>query len=318
MRAGCFAEKRVIDLLNRRFVPYFFNRGGPGKGHDKAAQKFTTGKTKNPYAYFAAFTPSGKYLGETEIYSHKDDVFDWLKKLLADHPEYAQATEYEKQLLEAGKEKEISRESPLLASLAQLYEELGEYKDAKRAYKRIAAADPDSEESAQAQLSLLRIARYRKRWKEHQKLEDALRTADKNKACATDLAMARGNRLLARKSYQKARDLLQPLTKAATGSSRLAEIHFYAGVACWFLKDRDWAKFHWCWIVENLPEDRFYMRAYVAAAAEIMPYPNPELGNYRARGMIGTEHIVQEVWRSKRIYKRLKPLFDKGEFDPRR
>lgn len=313
MRAGCFAEKRVIDLLNRRFVPYFFNRGGPGKGHDKAAQEFTTGKTKNPYAYLAAFTPSGEYLGEAEIYADKDDVFAWLKKLLADHPEYALATDYEKQLVEAQEKKELSRESPLLMSLARLQEELGEYQDARRAYKRIAAGDPGSEESAQAHLGLLRIARYRKRWQEHETLEDALRTADKEKAWAADVAMERGHRLLARKEYQQARELLEPLARAATASSRLAEIHFHAGVACWFLEDRDWAKFHWCWIVENVPEDRFYMRAYVAAAAEIMPYPNPELGNYRARGMIGTEHIVQEVRRSKEIYKRLLPLFEKGE-----
>ena len=80
------------------------------------------------------------------------------------------------------------------------------------------------------------------------------------------------------------------------------------------MKDRDWAKFHWCWIVKQLPEDRFYMRAYVAAAAEIMPYPNPELGNYRARGMIGTQHIVQEVRRSMRIYKKLKLRFERGQF----
>ncbi len=311
MRAGCFAEKRIIDLLNRRFVPYFFNRGGPGKGHDEAARKFTVGKTKNPYAYFAAFTPAGKCLGETGIYADKDDVFMWLRKLLEDHPDYAKPTESEKDLLEIGKE--ISRHSPLLASVAQLWEELGDYKKAKGAYKRIVGADPKSEDSAHAQLALLRIARYRKRWKEHGKLEGALREADAT-AYAVDLSCERGFRLIARKQYQEARDLLQPLAKTATSSPRLAEIHFYAGVACWFCDERDWAKFHWCWIVENLPEDRLYMRAYVAAAAEIMPYPNPELGNYKARGMIGTQHIVQEVRRSKKVYKRLQPQFDKGEF----
>ena len=26
MRAGCFAEKRVIDLINSRFVPFFFKQ----------------------------------------------------------------------------------------------------------------------------------------------------------------------------------------------------------------------------------------------------------------------------------------------------
>ena len=313
MRAGCFAEKRVIDLLNRRFVPYFFNRGGPGKGHDKAAHKFATGKTKNPYAYFAVFTPEGKYLSESDIYANKDDVFKWLKKQLADHPEYAAPTEYEKQILSEAKD--ATKNSPMRASAATLLEELGEYKKAKAYYRGMATAKGDSEAACEARLALLRIARYQKRWKEHTKQEERLRKLDTGGEHAVDLTMERAHRLLAKKKYQKARDLLQPLsrTTAATSSPRLAEIHFHAGVACWFLKDRDWAKFHWCWIVKQLPEDRFYMRAYVAAAAEIMPYPNPELGNYKARGMIGTQHIVQEVRRSMRIYKKLKLRFERGE-----
>jgi len=98
MRAGCFAENRVIELLNRRFVPYFFNRGGPGKGHDDAAQKFTVGKTRNKFAYFAAFKPDGTYSDEAHIYADKDTVFDWLRGLLADHSEYAKATDEEEAL----------------------------------------------------------------------------------------------------------------------------------------------------------------------------------------------------------------------------
>ena len=47
----------MIDLINRRFVAYYFNRSGNGLGGNAAASRFTSGKTKNPYAYLAAFTP---------------------------------------------------------------------------------------------------------------------------------------------------------------------------------------------------------------------------------------------------------------------
>jgi hypothetical protein len=41
-----------------------FNRSGNGEGGNAEASRFTTGKTKNPYAYLAAFTADGEYLGE--------------------------------------------------------------------------------------------------------------------------------------------------------------------------------------------------------------------------------------------------------------
>lgn len=312
MRAGCFAERRVVDLLNRRFVPYFFNRGGPGKGHDEAARKFTVGKTRNPYAYFAAFTPDGKYLGETGIYADKDAVFEWLLQQLQEHPEYAKPAEGEKQILEAADG--AAPDSPLMITVARLHEELGQYDEAKKAWRGLAVSRDDADQSAEARLALMRIARYQRRWKEHEAQEERLRKTDTAGKYAIDLAVEQGHRLLFRKKYPAARDLLQPLTRKATGSPRLAEAHFHAGVACWFAGDRDWARFHWCWIVENLPDDRLYMRAYVAAAAEIMPYPNPELGNFKANGMIGTQHIVNEVERSKKIYRSLLPSYEKGEY----
>ena len=296
MRAGCFAENRVIELINRRFVPYFFNRGGPGKGHDDAARKFTVGKTKNPYAYFAAFTPAGDYLGETAIYADKDAVFAWLRQLLADHPKFAKAAPKEAKLLATkGKGRALER--------ARLQEALGEYAAAIESYGEV----EDAEERARA---LLRIARHQKDWKRHATLEASARKLDGSAELPFDLAMERGYRLLAEKKYAAARDLLLPMARKANLSPRLAELHFYTGVAYWFLKDRDHAKFHWCWILDHLEDDRFYMRARVAAAAEIMPYPNPELGNYRARGMIGTGHIVREVAKSMRLYRKLLPEYE--------
>ena len=112
----------------------------------------------------------------------------------------------------------------------------------------------------------------------------------------------------------EAQGLLRTALKRTEIGPRTAEMHFYCGVACWFLDQRDWAKFHWCWVQEHLPEDRMYMRCRIASAAENMPYANPELGGHKSRGMIGTHHIVREVERSMEIYENLKPKWKAGDF----
>ena len=70
MRAGCFAEPRVIRLLNRRFVSFYYNPGGPGLGKDPAAAAFTRGKTKNTYAFYAAFDASGQTIHGSKTILH--------------------------------------------------------------------------------------------------------------------------------------------------------------------------------------------------------------------------------------------------------
>jgi len=307
MRAGCFAEDRVIDLINRRFVPFFFNRGGPGLGKDAAALAFVAGQTENQAAYLAAFRPTGELLGETELYADKDAVAAFLSDLLARYPEYAGPTPDEARLLA-----EQDAPEDHLAS-ARLREELADYSAAAAAYAELseAAAPPIR---AAALLGLLRIERYRKDWPRHERHEARLRQLDDD-ALSIHADVERGYRLLAQERYAEARQLLQPLARRATASPRLAEAHFSAGVACWFDGDRDWAKLHWVWIVENLPEDRLAPRARIAAAAEGMPYANPELGGYRGPvGNIGTEHIVRAVDAATGVYRELLPHFEAEDY----
>src|SRR5690349_21466831 len=99
MRAGCFAETRVIELLNRRFVSFYFNTGSPGLGKDPAAAAFVKGKTKNPVAYYAAFYAAGEPLGVTDIYANKDHTFDFLVALLRENPEFDRYTKEEEAVL---------------------------------------------------------------------------------------------------------------------------------------------------------------------------------------------------------------------------
>lgn len=287
--------------MDRRFVSFYFNRSGMGEGGDDAATKFVNGQTDNPYAYFAAFKPTGEIVGETKIYADKNEVMAWLVDLLKKYPEYAGQTKSEAVLVKRGG-----------LPAARFAEDLAAYDAAKARYRKLLKSD-DLDVAMDAMLGMLRILRYTGDWGAHDRIEKLLRaTADSGGKdhLLIEADVERGYRLLSKKEYQRARNLLQPLTARAAMSPRLAEAHFSAGRACWFLGDLDWAKFHWGWIVENMPEDRLYMRARIAAAAEGMPYPNLELGDYKPNtGNIGTHNIVSAVNAALAVYHEMLPLY---------
>ncbi len=291
MRAGAFCDIRVIDLLNRRFVSYYFNRSGLGQGGNPDAATFTRGKTKNQYAYYAAFKPDGTYLGETPLYGTKEEVFSFLLRLLKENPNLAKPTERESAT------RKNAKTEPVLC--ARLEEELGRYDRAEQLYASV--------DSPVAHLGRVRIARYRRDWVQHATLDVKLATP-------ADRAMERAYRYLAKKKFAEAQSLLRKALQKGPASKRTAEMHFYCGVACWFLDQRDWAKFHWCWVQKNLSEDRMYMRCRIASAAEGMPYRNPELGGFKAGGRIGTQEIVAEVDRSMKVYRALSRAWEAGDF----
>ncbi len=313
MRAGGFAERRVIDLFNRRFVAYYFNRSGMGEGGSQAATDFVNGQTENPYAYLAAFAPDGKIVGETELYADKDAVFDWARKLLDDHPDYdAEPTSEALVRTAAGEGSSVEER----LAKCRLDEELGLYDAAKRGYGEVAAlAGSPASATLSAQLGLLRIHRYEQDWKAHEALEFKAREGKgASPGHVIELDIERGRRFVAQKQYAPAREWLQALSRRSVGHPRNAEAHYYAGVACWFTGDRPWAKFHWCWVQENLPHDRLARRAYIAAAAEAMPYANAELGGYKAPvGNIGTRDIIRGYRDALEVYRSLAPRFGAGE-----
>lgn len=307
MRAGCFAERRVIDLLNRRFVTFYFNRSGQGEGGSDAATAFVNGQTDNKYAYFAAFSPDGKIVGETDLYADKDATFDWTVKLLADHPEFAGMTSEEKAVFDKSEEAN-------LVEIGRLEEELGQYAKASEHYTALMhSTEPNA--AAEGGASLLRVQRYLELWKEQEETENVLRKVQpENASLLVVLDLERGRRLLTAGKTKPARALLQDVSRRAAGRPRHAEAHFYAGVACWFDDDRSWAKLHWCWVNENLHTDRLARRAYIAAAAEAMPYANAELGGFKADvGSIGTGDIVRGYRSALRVHKKLLPAYDAGE-----
>ena len=287
--------------MNRRFVPFFFNRSGQGEGDDPAAAAFTKRKGGNPYAYLAAFAPDGMYLGEPELYADEDEVFDFLVGLLEEHAEYARDTPAERAVLDAAREE---RSTPgRLSGAARLAEELGRYPLATRL--DLAIVDhPDSTESQriEALSRRLRVTRHADDWRAHHEAHTALAAqVGGDAAWRDDLDVELGYRLVAGRQWARARDVLEAdlphEIQPGPAQDRVAERRFLAGVARWFLDDRPAAQAHWVWLVENLPDDRLAPRARWASIAEHVPYENPHLGGYRGEVGNVSPESVEEAWR---------------------
>ena len=312
MRGGPFSETRVIELLNRRFVPFFFNTGGPGEGKDEKARDFVTGKVPNRWAYFAAFAPDGRILGQTGIYDGTEQVFAWLRALLRRHPELDRPTAAES---EARNQAAGEPAAPVALEVARVCEQLTWYADSRRAWERVLAAG-DPTQRAEAHRGLLRIARADGDWPAHAAALLAATASAESEVMAADLAIERGLRLLAEQRFASARVVFESAIAGAADSQRLAELHYEAGRACWFGGDRDWAKAHWCWIRAERPDDRMAMRARLAAGAESFPYRNCELGDFEAKtGPVGPDALDGGVRKAQRVYEKLRERMVANRFE---
>jgi tetratricopeptide (TPR) repeat protein len=298
MRAGCFAEPRVINLINRRFVPFFFNTSGLGQGEDHAAAVFVKGKLENQAAYLSAFEPDqpGTHLGSSALYASKDETFDFLIGLLAAHPELAKYSKEEERVLAAA-EAHPNQPHSLLAAAA-LHEELGQYERATT-FATIAKHSPSisPEQRSQCFRLLVSIARYQLQWERVANLcSDA--SDEGLPDLELDIAIELGYRALATSQYTEASKLLEAaIATAPTLSRRTGELRFYAGVANFFLKNEQQAEYHWCWVNEHAPDDVMARRCYIAAARKAMPYSNPELGGFSAKDLPGgSVRLIKEAY----------------------
>lgn len=340
MRAGAFADLRVIRLINRRFVPFFFNSGGPGLGLDENADEFIQSlavdfeevpdlkilvdpddRKSNTIAYFAAFsaTAESKVLGiadgwKTEkeaydlerLYPSKDDVFQFLLDVLESNPEFNQFTDAEKQIFARAESNPGDQGSVL--SAANVWEELGQYEKAKPLYRHsleLGSSQPNNSKNlVTAFQGLLRIARHEKDWNA---LDDLILQISETKNhndvnLLADVAMEQAYQMLDQEEFDALKKHLEKSIQKFPTSPRLGELRYYAGVASFFLDDKPNAYFHWCWIVENIPDDHLSRRAYVSAAHKNFPYPNSELGGLRSNNSVNNEMIRAAYDEAKKHY----------------
>ncbi len=298
-------------------------KGGCGYDKDAAAfiHEFTSefeGNAVAPPPIFLA-SPESKLLGQLDNFVHQDEFFAGLLKVLHENPDFNKPTADEKAALDAGENATVTAAERQAA--ARIQEELGEYKDARRLYAAVAeATGVAAQDSVSASLALARIERYSKNWKLAETHLDGLdkKWSDAKSRPAklnAELAMERAYSLLSAKSYDAARKLLVDAIKANPTHNRVPEMHYYAGLASYKRKRKEWANFHWGWVMANAPDDRHYMRAYSAATNEASPFPNPDLdeGAFKSGGITQDSADAARAKVTKE-YERLKDAFSQDDY----
>ncbi|MAG56853.1 MAG: hypothetical protein CMJ83_11220 [Planctomycetes bacterium] len=238
LRAGPFSDDRVIRLVNRRFVPFYFDLSPRGFAGDANASKFLIeqrpefgrGRVSTPPVF--VMTAKGEVLGEVSNYATTETVLKVLLGVLDKHPEYAKPGTGEDQL------------TPL--ERAHLLFDLCDYREA------LAAIGQD--QGQQAQYLRARIHRQLGDWKAHRRALDDI----PGNALADLVRMERAYPLWQRKDYPA---LQKHLTDFPKESARYTEARYHLGLALFHQDRRDEAIAVWKDTITGCSQDPWIYRA---------------------------------------------------------
>ena len=210
-----------------------------------------------------AFSPGGHRalkLIPRSIHFEKDKFFGALREALREYPMYDGASPEERKLLAEAAAAPKDAAAQYRAARAR---ERAAGDDARAMYEKSIAVEPAGPWADRARLRLATLDRYARAWDKAEKHLAAIQLPE----LADDVAMERGHRLLADRKDAEALALLDATIRAHPSSNRLGELRFYAGAANWRLDRKDWANYHWWWVLENLPDDHHVIRCSVALTA---------------------------------------------------
>lgn len=239
LRAGPLSDARVIGLLNRRFVPLYFDLSDRGAAADPAARKFVVAARPNlggrqvPTPPVLILTPEGKVLAETSNYGSTKQVLGMLVRVLKDHPEYNKPSAAEQAATSA-------------MERARIQLDLQDLEGARKTLAR--------EESEQAHYLLGHIARLQKRWgamgKHLAQVKDA--------GLKDDARMERAYVLWHEKKYE---ELGVHLKDFPEQSNRYTEARYFQGLAAFHSGDKEQAQKLWETTVKSCSQDPWIYRA---------------------------------------------------------
>jgi len=102
-RAMSFVDSRVVDLLNRRFVPYYYDMDSLGELYDDEATKLAMQLypdlrylSSMPTPPLLFMTPEKKFLGYASNFLSGQELLEKLVQILDENPYYGQLSQAEK------------------------------------------------------------------------------------------------------------------------------------------------------------------------------------------------------------------------------
>lgn len=242
LRAGPFSDERVVRLVNRRFVPIYFDLQPRAPMADADARKFVTDSVDELLGSsvdtppLLVMTPDGGVLKRIDNFSTEDECFRGLLDALALEPRWQAATPGEM---------EIARHGDPLAR-AELLTDLGLFERAKEVL--------ETTPGAEAALRLAHLARLQG---DFEAIGAALAKVD-DERFADDVLVERAWLLLHDGKFGEA---LADANRVANDSPRHTEARYLAGVIEYSDGHRDEALAIWKSLVTSCSQDRWIYRA---------------------------------------------------------
>ncbi len=273
LRGGAFCDDVVINLVNRRFVPNYYDLAPPGNNfgdawaYDEDAVK-AIGKFKvrrggsqdndgrvvaDDYPTAVFVTPDGKKLdADIKGIMPPAVLVEKLRKVMSDHADWF------KPVPDAADPKEAARLAWELA-------------DWDRALKHIEAAGKDPE------MTYLR-ARVLTCRGEHEKALEVAKAPPEDSPWWDDVETARGRALLNLERYDDALKAYEGVLEKAPKGNRVGEALYYAGLCHWGSGRKAEAKKLWRRHRAELPHDRLARRSAISLGLpEAEAFMNQEL-----------------------------------------
>ncbi len=248
LRAGPFSDERVIRLINRRFVPLYFDLSDRGVMADRDARKFVVRANKRlggqgvPTPNLMIMTPKGKVVGEVSNYGTTRQILKGLLRALDKNRDYDQPSELEK-----------NHTDDLMA--AQIKIDLLDHEGATRILKGLAAnKKAPAEVHDHANYLLGRLSRMDRDWKA---MAGSLKKV-KSKDLADDARMEQAYRFWYEEEYEQLRDHLAQFPK---GSNRFTEASYHLGLAHYHLGAKKQARKTWSRCIKSCSQDPWIYRA---------------------------------------------------------
>ncbi len=228
-----------MRLVNRRFVPFFFDLSSRGFAGDPKAREFVVkavpvlGGRSVPTPQVLFMTPDGKVVAEESNYASAEQFIKRLKQVMRDNPVYMKATEAETALM-------------VLEDRAQLAIDLLDY---ARARKELVRAD--SPRASYLRGHLDRLDGKFDAMKEQFAKVTAAELRD-------DVRMESAYALWSAGEYEA---LKKALAKFPTKSNRYSEARYYEGLALFHLGQKSEAQQTWAATIKGCPQDAWIYRA---------------------------------------------------------